>query len=352
MGILAVFPSRKWVPDHYSAEMLVEVITEKGTGLDSIESMERIGSLGKNCEHILGYVDKESLKGLISEIPGISEFSSYISSRIFEKAFQKVMELPKLMGIINATPDSFYSGSRFDSEDLKRVDSIIEEKPDIIDIGGESTRPGSLPVPKDEELSRILPIIRHVSESSNIPISVDTVKPEVLESVIQFNVKYANDISGLKNGKIADLAGEHGLRYILMHMRGTPKNMQNLTSYADPVAEIMSFFYAGFEKLVKHGIKPENVIVDPGIGFAKNFDTNLEILRSSKSLNMGLDLLVGMSRKSFLGKMLNNLPEKRLNGTIATSIYLMNHGVDILRLHDISANREALMTYRKIYSDQ
>ncbi|MEM0155416.1 MAG: dihydropteroate synthase [Thermoplasmataceae archaeon] len=351
MVVLAVFPARNRIlKGNNDSRIAVEVISDGKADLEQVENLRPVIPEWDHIKHACGYVTTGDLGYLLSQIPGFNECSPILAQKMFEKRLGR-RKIPRIMGIINVTPDSFYSGSRVENTDSRKIDSIIEEKPDIIDIGGESTRPGSHMVSADVEISRILPVIKHVSETTNIPISVDTMKPEVLEKVIGYNVKYANDISGLGNFEMARLAAEHDLHYILMHIRGTPQTMQTLAEYNDPVAEVMMFFFEKVGTLTEHGLKLQNLIVDPGIGFAKNFDSNLEIVRSASSINMGLAVLFGTSRKSFFGKILNTTPEKRLNGTIASSIYLMDRGVDILRLHDINSNREALLTYNEISED-
>jgi dihydropteroate synthase len=351
MVVLAVFPARKkFLDENWGGRMAIEIMSDGNADLSYVEDLKPMRPEWNHIRHACGYISPDYLENLLSQIPGFSEYSSTLASGMFRKRFG-TRKIPLIMGIINVTPDSFYPGSRLENTDIRKIDSIIEEKPDIIDVGGESTRPGSNPVNSEEEISRILPVVKHISETTSIPISIDTIKPGVLEKVIDYHVKYANDISGLGNTDMAMLAANNDLHYVLMHMRGTPQTMQDHTEYNDPVAEVMIFFFEKVRSLMECGLKLQNVVIDPGIGFAKGYDTNLEIMRSASSINMGLEVLFGTSRKSFLGKILSVTPERRLNGTIASSIYLMNRGVDILRLHDISSNREAMLTYTEISED-
>ena len=348
MEVQAVFPARRANRHHAGdGRIPIEAVIRGGMSADEFPFHVKISSLDKGRELYSARVSAGELDHLISMIKGLKDGAGLLSSQMIGKSNRKKF-LPQLMGIVNATPDSFYSGSRVSSGGTAFLDSMLDEKPDIIDVGGESTRPGSLPVSAEEELSRIKPVIEYLSGSTSIPISVDTTKPEVLAGVLKYGVKYANDISGLANPGIAELCRENGLKYILMHIRGKPVDMQLHTKYTDAIPEIMAFFYEKVGELVGLGLRPEQIIVDPGIGFAKTAETNMEIIRNGSSINMGLDTLFGMSRKSFMGKISGTEPENRLYGTIAASIFLMENGVDILRLHDVSANREALKTYSRI----
>jgi dihydropteroate synthase len=348
MKVLAVFPARNANPHNAPDGMFpVEAVIRGGIPPDEFPIHTKISNLGNGRELYAASVTGEELDYLLSMINGLKDISSFFSSQIIRK-IKRNKFLPQLMGIVNATPDSFYAGSRVSSGDTAFIDSMLDEKPDIIDVGGESTRPGSLPVSSEEELSRITPVIEYLSGSTSIPISVDTTKPEVLAGVLKYDVKYANDISGLADPGMAELCRENGLKYILMHIRGKPVDMQLHTSYADAIPEIMAFFYEKVAQLLGLGLQAEQIIVDPGIGFAKTAETNMEIIRYGSSINMGLQTLFGMSRKSFMKKISGTEPGKRLYGTVAASIFLMEKGVDILRLHDVSANREALETYSRI----
>ncbi|MHB1708943.1 MAG: dihydropteroate synthase [Thermoplasmataceae archaeon] len=348
MEVLAVFPARN--AGHHHADdgrIPVEAVIRGKMSPDELPFHAGIMGMDNGMELYAASVTAEELDHLISMIKGLEDTSGLLSSQMIGKINRKKF-MPQLMGIVNATPDSFYAGSRVSPGGTALLDSMLDEKPDIIDVGGESTRPGSLPVSAEEELSRINPVIEYLSGSTSIPISVDTTKPEVLAGVLKYDVRYANDISGLANPGMADLCRENDLKYILMHIRGTSVDMQLHTKYTDAVSEIMAFFYEKVAQLVGMGLRPEQIIVDPGIGFAKTAETNMEIIRNGSSMNMGLDTLFGMSRKSFMRKISGTEPEKRLYGTIAASIFLMDKSVDILRLHDVSANREALETYSRI----
>lgn len=256
--------------------------------------------------------------------------------------------IPRIMGILNATPDSFYPGSRFIPEDIKSIDSFLDQKPDIIDIGGESTRPGSRRISATTEIARIIPFIKYIRECSSVPISVDTRNPETLEAAIDFGISFINDISGFSDERMVDIAKRNELKCIVMHMQGEPSTMQNHPNYSDVVREVNSFLFQRASHLVKSGIKPRNVILDPGIGFGKNFEQNLALIRGLDSLNMGFETLVGVSRKSFIGDITGSKVDQRLAGTLASSIYLMEKKVDYLRVHDVKENLDSLSVYHKL----
>ncbi len=256
---------------------------------------------------------------------------------------------PLLMGILNVTPDSFYRGSRV----LGRVEEVarkmMDEGADILDIGGESTRPGAEPVDPDEELRRVIPAIKTIRKFSNVLISIDTYKAEVAEEAIKAGADLINDISGFGfDPKILDVASKYSSPYILMHIKGTPRDMQKNPYYNDVISELLSYFENKIEILLNKGI--EQIIVDPGIGFGKRFEDNIEILRNiDRFKKFGYPILVGHSRKSFIGSILNEKdPGKRLFGTLGITAYLALKEVDILRVHDVKANRDVISTLRAL----
>jgi dihydropteroate synthase len=252
----------------------------------------------------------------------------------------------RIMGILNATPDSFFGGSRITG--TATVDHMIDMKPDIIDIGGESTRPGSSEVDPETEFSRIKDILEYVKSVSNIPVSVDSRHYETIKRSMAYDIDYINDISGFEDKRMIDIARESGSKCILMHMRGTPQNMGQFTHYDNIFAEINMFFYNRSNSMVKEGIDPDHIILDPGIGFSKDFEGNMSILRSPWSFFLGFDTLFGTSRKGFIGMVTGSSIDDRVGGTVATSIYLNNNGVDVIRVHDVLPNRDAIKMYRYI----
>ncbi|MEM0156983.1 MAG: dihydropteroate synthase [Thermoplasmataceae archaeon] len=246
----------------------------------------------------------------------------------------------RIMAVINTTPDSFYPGSRHILPDSD-LDIIIDQKPDIIDIGGESTRPGSLPVSASEEIERIRPVLDYVTSVSRIPVSLDTRHPEVA-NYFREKISILNDIGGFSDRKMVSIAAESDLQCVVMHMRGTPETMQNMTHYEDIVAETVKELQDRAINLMDSGVVGHRIIVDPGIGFAKDAAGNLEILRNIRSYRFGFPLLVGVSRKAFIGHITGRDVNGRLPGTIALTAYFASEGVDIVRVHDVAENRDAV----------
>lgn len=265
--------------------------------------------------------------------------------------FNGPASMPKVMGIANITPDSFFPGSRMPVFSTDSIDRVLLEKPDIIDIGGESTRPGSSRLSPNEEIERIRPYLDYVSTSYDIPISLDTRNPETAEFALQYGISYINDVSGFRDKEMVRIAAENSLNCILMHMRGEPETMQQDTSYTDIILELNRYFSAQAETLLSSGIDGSRIIIDPGIGFGKGLSGNLEIMKNLHCFFRGFQVLVGASRKSFIGKITGESVEDRLPGTIATSIYLMSKKADIVRVHDVRENRAALQVYSALNPD-
>ena len=250
-----------------------------------------------------------------------------------------------VMGILNVTPDSFYDGGKhFDLVDTqKRVDSMIKEGAEIIDIGGESTRPGSKPVSVEEELERVIPAIKYISENFEIPISIDTQKAEVAKKAIEAGACIVNDVGGLRKENMISVVSEMNVPVIIMHMQGTPENMQKNPQYSDVVEDIKEWLEERITAAEMAGIKRSDVIVDPGIGFGKNLKHNLEILgRLNEFKGMSGGVLLGASRKSFIGMMTGNEKGDRLAGSLSAAIMGVTSGVDILRVHDIKETLSAV----------
>jgi dihydropteroate synthase len=247
------------------------------------------------------------------------------------------------MGILNVTPDSFSDGGRFATVDAAIAQAIqmVISGVDIIDIGGESTKPGATPVDEATELARVIPVIeaiRQHPDSQYIPISIDTTKASVARSAIQAGADIINDVSGgqFDENMFATVA-QLGVPYIMMHMRGTPATMQQMTDYDDVIGEVLAFFETQIDRAMKCGIDRTKIIIDPGIGFAKTYQQSIEIIRHLDRFQMlDLPLLVGVSRKSFIGKILNQPnPDRRLWGTTAACCAAIAGGTDILRVHDV-----------------
>ncbi len=250
-----------------------------------------------------------------------------------------------VMGIINATPDSFSGdGINYTPEAaLESALAMIDAGADIIDIGGESTRPGAAPVSAVEELDRVLPVVRLLRAAVTIPISIDTTKAEVARVCLEHGADIVNDISGMRrDAGMADVIAASDAGGIAMHMRGTPQTMQNLTGYDDLIGEIHAWFCDTLAMLEGAGIAPERICLDPGIGFSKTADQNLILLRRLNAfLDLNRPLLVGASRKSFIGRTLGiEAPEQRTWGTAAAVACAVMNGARIVRVHDVAAMRQ------------
>jgi dihydropteroate synthase len=249
-----------------------------------------------------------------------------------------------IMGVLNVTPDSFSDGGRFAALNaaVDRAVQMVISGVDIIDIGGESTKPGATPVDEATELARVIPVIegiRQHSDTQHIPISIDTTKASVARSAIQAGADIINDVSGGQfDAEMFETVAQLGVPYIMMHMRGTPATMQQMTDYDDVVGEILGFFEMQIDRAVNAGIDRAKMIIDPGIGFAKQYQQSIEIIRHLERFEiLDLPLLVGVSRKSFIGKILNQPdPEGRLWGTAAACCASISGGADILRVHDVT----------------
>lgn len=250
-----------------------------------------------------------------------------------------------IMGVLNVTPDSFSDGGRFFDREaaVERAENMEKDGADIVDIGGESTRPGAEEVPLKEELSRTVPVIEGIREITDVPISIDTYKSEVAERALDAGADMINDISAARfDPELARVAAERKVPLVLMHMQGTPQTMQENPTYDDPVREIIQFLEERINKAQELGVERKNIVVDPGIGFGKRLKDNYEILRRLEEFG-GMDnpLLLGTSRKSFIGDTLNLPPEERLEGTIASNVVGIIRGADILRVHDVKEMHRA-----------
>lgn len=248
-----------------------------------------------------------------------------------------------VMGILNATPDSFYDGGRYTTLEaaLARAEQMLAEGADILDIGGESTRPGSDPVPEDEELRRVVPLIEGIHiRHPNAILSVDTTKSRVAELALQAGACIVNDISGMTfDPHMPAVVARAGALVVLMHIKGTPKTMQQNPTYHDVVAEVRATLESHIQRALQAGIPREHIWIDPGIGFGKTVAHNLKLLRGLPQLKaLGYPVLVGTSRKSFIGHLLGGLPpEERLEGTLATLALAVAWGADVVRVHDVQA---------------
>ncbi|MBW2619282.1 MAG: dihydropteroate synthase [Deltaproteobacteria bacterium] len=267
---------------------------------------------------------------------------------------KKIVSLDRrtlIMGVLNTTPDSFYDHGRYNASSaaIAQAHKLAREGADIIDIGGESTRPDSDGVPAEAELARVIPVIEAVASSFAGPISIDTTKAEVAKAALAAGASIINDISGLsRDPGMIPLAAESGCGVVLMHMRGRPKNMQSLTDYDDPVADVKAELAERLAGVLAGGVRPQAIVLDPGLGFAKTAEQNLEIMRRlDEFLDLKRPLLLGPSRKSFVGRALAaqglaDQPDERLFGGVAAVALAAFKGASIVRVHDVAVARQAL----------
>ena len=254
---------------------------------------------------------------------------------------------PVLMGVLNVTPDSFSDGAEFLDPDkaVARAASLLDEGALIVDIGGESTRPGSEPVSPDEELRRVMPVLRGLlAVRPEAVVSIDTYRASTAEAALDAGAHSGNDVTALRDPRMVGVVAERGCSIVLMHMRGEPKSMQQGPRYEDVVREVRDFLARRTERALQAGVEEENIIIDPGIGFGKTLEHNLTLLnRLGALVELGFPVLVGASRKSFLGRIVGSgSPKERLFGTVATNVIAYEQGVSLFRVHDVRANREAL----------
>lgn len=254
-----------------------------------------------------------------------------------------------VMGVVNVTPDSFSDGGEFFSfeQAVAHAERLVDEGADILDIGGESTRPGSVPVPAEEELRRVVPVIAHLAGRRDVPISVDTTKAEVARAALEAGAEIVNDISALRfDYRVADEAASKGAGLVLMHSRGTPATMQRLPPAADIMSEVTNGLQSSINMALRRGVGRESIAIDPGIGFGKTAEQNLELIARLDQLARRFPefpILIGTSRKSFIGRLLGDAPaDARLHGTMASVAASVLGGAAIVRVHDVRAAVETV----------
>jgi len=259
-----------------------------------------------------------------------------------------------IMGILNITPDSFSDGGIF-MEPQKAIDhaaAMVEQGADIIDIGGESTRPGAEAVGLQQELDRVIPVLEFLAPNLEVPISIDTSKPEVMTAAREAGAGLINDVYALRADGALAAAAATGLPVCLMHMQGEPRTMQQQPQYEDVVTEVTGFLQQRIDAAETAGIQRKKLIIDPGFGFGKNLDHNLALLRGLSALkSLGLPILAGLSRKSMIGMALGLPVEQRLNASIALALIAVSHGANILRVHDVRETAEAVRMYEAVYTE-
>lgn len=253
---------------------------------------------------------------------------------------------PLVMGILNVTPDSFYDGGKYTTLDMavKRAEEMLEEGADIIDIGGESTRPYAEPVPLEEELKRVVPVVKEIKKRfPQSIISVDTYKAEVARRALDEGADIVNDVSAARfDPQMIEVLSSYNPYVVVMHMKGTPRDMQKNPYYEDVISEVSSFLEQRRAYLIKHGVSPDKIIVDPGIGFGKRVEDNLKIIKCLEIFTNIAPVLVGPSRKSFIGAILDLPPQERLEGTLAVIAICVLKGAKILRVHDVKETKRAV----------
>jgi dihydropteroate synthase len=254
------------------------------------------------------------------------------------------------MGIVNVTPDSFSDGGKFFAPEaaIDHALRLVEAGAEILDVGGESTRPDSTPVDPGEELRRVMPVVSALCEQRAIPVSIDTSKVAVAREAISAGAEILNDVTGLTGDpRMIALAAQSGVGICAMHMRGTPQTMQNDLHYDDVVGEVFDYLRGRRDALVAAGIRQDRIALDPGIGFGKSTQHNLALLREVGRLHgLGCPILVGHSRKGFIGRVLGGVEGGAVSGTIGVALALARRGVQVLRVHDVAAVRQALALFQ------
>jgi dihydropteroate synthase len=261
-----------------------------------------------------------------------------------------------VMGIVNVTPDSFFDGGRFLDEEaaVAHALQLVEQGAEIIDVGGESTRPGALPVAEPEELRRVMPVIEQLAGRIKVPISIDTVKPGVARAALAAGASIVNDVAANRaDGALWRLVAETRAGYVCMHSQGTPQTMQASPAYTDVVREVGEFFSERTRRLSDCGVGRDQIILDPGIGFGKTVEHNLQLLGAARSFtSLERPLLLGVSRKSFIGKLLGAELAARLPGALACACLAVAAGVQIIRAHDVAETVQAIRMTEAILANQ
>lgn len=262
---------------------------------------------------------------------------------------------PLVMGVLNVTPDSFYDGGRFQDRDvaLRHAEAMIAAGADLLDVGGESTRPGAEPTPLQAEMDRVLPVVEALVAEFPLPVSVDTSKPELMRAAAAAGAAMINDVLALRAAGALETAAELGLTVCLMHMQGEPRSMQRNPVYADVVREVRDFLAGRIDAATAAGLPKERLLVDPGFGFGKSLEHNLRLLAELPALqSLGCPVLVGLSRKSLLGMLLDRPVEERLAGSLALALLAAQRGAAVLRVHDVAETLDVLRVLAAVENRQ
>jgi len=333
-----------WLPNitPEGQDILLAACRREGIGCfcDGEKRALIVGSLAslENFLHLLSQTDSSGLGKTLKEA-----LDNYEKAELVWECRGKSFVLGAntlIMGILNVTPDSFSDGGRFSDPKaaLERAHEMVDEGADIIDIGGESTRPGAEPLDVDEELKRVMPVLEKVVDelSDRVAVSVDTYKAEVARRALEAGAHIINDVRGLRDEKMRDVVGEFNAGVVIMHMQGTPQDMQENPVYESLISQIIDFLGERVEEATKAGVGLGNIVVDPGIGFGKRTEHNLEILKRIDEFRvLGRPILVGVSRKSVIGNVLGLPVSERLEGTAACVAWVVSRGVHIVRVHDV-----------------
>jgi dihydropteroate synthase len=285
----------------------------------------------------------KDLPGMINDAVKNYEARGYVLLKTGKK--MTLGKRTRIMGVINVTPDSFSDEGKFfgTEEALKQGVMLAKQGADILDVGGESTRPFSDPVTIDEELKRVIPVIRKLSKKVKVPISIDSYHTEVVQKALKAGASIVNDVNGLRTKGMAELVARAKVPIVIMHMKGTPKTMQKKPRYSDCIGEIYDFLTEKTQAALDAGVKPERIIIDPGIGFGKRVEDNLVIIkRLGEFRSMGYPVLLGASRKSFIGALTGQEVDQRLHGSLGSVAAGVMNGADIVRVHDVLETKRTI----------
>ena len=335
---------------YYGTQSKTLVNQKKSIPLNQIKeiSFDKIEIISRNSKKKISinkikFLPKKIRAKIILDIKNIKTKKKNFSNLNFNK-------IPNILGVLNLTPDSFSDGGKFNSKNkgIKHAIDLFNNGADLIDVGGESTRPGSKSISINQEWSRISNVIKILARK--IPLSLDTRKSSIMKDGIELGVKLINDISGLSfDSNTLKILKRYKIPFVIQHSKGTPENMQNRPSYKNELLEIYDFFEDKIKLIRSNGINHNNIILDPGIGFGKTFDHNLTIINNLKDLcNLGHPIMVGTSRKAFIGDILDTPPNERLEGTIASVVASVINGANIVRVHDVKEIKKTIMVTEKI----